>query len=120
MVLQHDKGSGKKLADQYGDHGLVMMNSKATFPDGSNGVEAGIMEMMDAMKTGRFKVAKHLHEWWDEFRLYHRKNGLVVKEYDDLMSATRYAWMMRRHAVPEGGDDYDANYEYQRECGWMA
>lgn len=118
--LQHDKGSGKKLADQYSNHGLEMMTSKATFPDGSNGVEAGIFEMLDAMKTGRFKVAKHLHDWWEEFRLYHRENGKVVKEFDDLMSATRYAWMMRRHAVVEGGDDYNENYYQQREGGWMA
>ena len=118
--LQHDKGSGKKLADQYSDHGLEMMNSKATFPDGSNGVEAGIFELLDAMKTGRFKVAKHLNDWWEEFRLYHRDNGKVVKEFDDLMSATRYAWMMRRHAVPEGGEDYGDEYNQQREGGWMA
>ena len=30
--------------------------------------------------------------------LYHRKDGLVVKEGDDLMCATRYAVMMLRHA----------------------
>jgi hypothetical protein len=33
-----------------------------------------------------------------EFRLYHRKDGKVVKEHDDLLSATRYAIMMLRHA----------------------
>ena len=117
--LQHDKGSGQKLADQYAAHGLAMMPSKATFQDGSNGVEAGIMEMLDAMQTGRFKVAKHLHDWWEEFRLYHRDNGRVVKEFDDLMSATRYAWMMRRHAVQDGGDQYGEEFEYQRAGGWM-
>jgi len=30
--------------------------------------------------------------------LYHRKDGKVVKEGDDLMSATRYAVMMLRHS----------------------
>jgi hypothetical protein len=29
---------------------------------------------------------------------YHRKDGKVVKEMDDLMSATRYALMMIRFA----------------------
>src|SRR5215475_2105605 len=24
---------------------------------------------------GRFKVFKHLNDWWEEFRLYHRKDG---------------------------------------------
>jgi hypothetical protein len=27
----------------------------------------------------------HLHDWFEEFRLYHRKDGKVVKEGDDLM-----------------------------------
>jgi hypothetical protein len=36
--------------------------------------------------------------WFDEFRLYHRKNGIIVKERDDIISATRYAVMMRRFA----------------------
>ena len=65
---------------------------------GGNGVEAGLMDMLDRMQTGRLKVAKHLHDWWEEFRLYHRKDGKVFKENDDLMSATRYALMMLRHA----------------------
>jgi hypothetical protein len=50
------------------------------------------------METGRFKVFKHLNDWWEEFRLYHRKDGKVVKEGDDLMSATRYAIMSLRHS----------------------
>jgi hypothetical protein len=47
---------------------------------------------------GPFKVFKHLADWFEEFRLYHRKDGRVHKEGDDLMSATRYALMMLRHA----------------------
>jgi hypothetical protein len=31
--------------------------------------------------------------------MYHRKDGKVVKESDDLMAATRYAYMMRRYAI---------------------
>ena len=44
-------------------------------------------------------------EWWEEFRLYHRKDGIVVKEHDDLMSATRIGVIQRRSArpVPLGG-----------------
>jgi len=61
-------------------------------------VEAGLMDMLNRMQSGRFKVFKHLNDWWEEFRLYHRKDGKVVKEGDDLMCATRYALMMLRHA----------------------
>jgi phage terminase large subunit-like protein len=120
--LQHDKGSGKKLSDQYRDQGLKMFRERATFPDGSFGVEAGLMEMLDAMQTGRFKVAAHLENWFEEYRLYHRKDGKVEKIYDDLLSATRYAWMMRRFAVPEGGEQYaEETYDYDsREGGWMS
>ena len=97
--LQHDKGSGDQLAAQYRAGGLRMLGSRATFPDGTNGVEAGLMDMLDRMQTGRLKVFAHLTEWFEEFRLYHRKDGKVVKEADDLMSATRYALMMLRYAT---------------------
>lgn len=56
------------------------------------------MEMLDRMQTGRLKVARHLNDWFEEFRLYHREEGKVVKIDDDLLSATRYALMMLRHA----------------------
>lgn len=96
--LQHDKGSGEQLAEQYRAQGLCMLPERATFPDGTNGVEAGVAEMFDRMQTGRLKVFSHLHEWLEEFNLYHRKEGLIVKEGDDLISATRYGMMMRRFA----------------------
>ena len=50
------------------------------------------------MQTDKFKVYNTLNDWFEEFRLYHRKDGRVVKEGDDLMAATRYALMMLRHA----------------------
>lgn len=106
--LAHDKGSGVILAEQYRAQGLKMLKDRATHSpapgqkegEGGNGVEAGLMQMFDYIQTGRFKVAKHLHQWFEEFRLYHRKEGKVVKENDDLMSATRYAMMMLRKAQP--------------------
>ena len=76
-----------------------MYHENARFPDGGFGVEAGISLMLTRMQTGRFKVFKHLNEWFEEFRLYHRKDGMIVKERDDLMSATRYALMMLRIAT---------------------
>ena len=96
--LQHDKGSGEQLAKQYADQGLLMLPERATFEDGSNGVEAGITEMLDRMQSGRLKVFAHLNDWFEEFNLYHRVDGLIVKKADDIISATRYAVMMRRHA----------------------
>ena len=97
--LQHDKGSGVQLAAQYKKAGLAMMPERATFPDGTNGVEAGIQDILARMQLGRFKVFAHLEDWFQEFRMYHRKDGKVVKETDDLMAATRYAYMMRRYGL---------------------
>ncbi len=96
--LQHDKGSGEQLAAQYRWQGLVMLPERATFDDGSNGVEAGISDMLQRMQTGRFKVFSTAGEWFEEFRLYHRKDGRIVKERDDVISASRYALMMKRFA----------------------
>jgi len=100
--LQHDKGSGEQLAEQYRKQGLNLLPDRATFEDGTNGVEAGVYDMLMRMQTERLKVFSTLGEWFDEFRLYHRKNGVIVKERDDLMSATRYAIMMLRHATTPG------------------
>ena len=57
------------------------------------------MDMLDRMQTGRFKVFSNLDDWFQEFRIYHRKDGLVVKLRDDLMSATRIGLMMKRKAI---------------------
>ena len=61
-------------------------------------VEAGLMDLLQRMESGRFKVFREHNDWWEEFRLYQRKDGKVVKEGDDLMAATRYAVMSLRHA----------------------
>lgn len=105
--LQHDKGSGEALRDQYKAQGLAMLDDKATHPpsegepegSGGNGVEAGVLDLLDRMQSGRFKVFSHLNDWFEEFRMYHRKDGKIVKLDDDLMSATRYANMMKRFAI---------------------
>jgi phage terminase large subunit-like protein len=112
--LQHDKGSGEALKEQYKAQGLKMLRDKATHPPqagkeegtGGNGVEAGVLELLDRMQTGRFKVFSHLNDWFEEFRMYHRDAGKIVKLDDDLMSATRYANMMKRFAVPSKEEYY--------------
>lgn len=112
--LQHDKGSGAPLADQYRAQGLRLLPEKATFSDGSNGVEAGVIEMLDRMQTGRWKVFSTCGGWLGEFRLYHRVDGLIVKERDDRISASRYAMMMRRFAITEPRDEEE---EWRDESG---
>jgi hypothetical protein len=54
------------------------------------------------MQTGRFKVFKTLKDaWLEEWRMYHRDDGKIVKQYDDLMDATRYACLSIRHATTQ-------------------
>jgi len=96
------EGAGMALAAQYRQLGLNLLHEFSHYVEGTGqksvSVEAGLMDMLNRMQFGRFKVFKHLNDWWEEFRLYHRKDGKVVKEGDDLMCATRYALMMLRHA----------------------
>jgi len=110
--LQHSKDSGEQLAEQYRRQALYMLPERATFADGTSGVEAGIFEMLDRMQTGRWKVFRHLEDWFAEFRLYHRKEGRVVKLDDDLISASRYAMMMLRHARTAHEDAWSKPIKY--------
>lgn len=101
--LQTEKGSGKQQKAYYAEAGFKMLPEFATWPDGSNGVEAGLYEIRDLMLKGKFKVFAGLRDWFDEFLQYHRdENGHISKVRDDLMDGTRYAYMMRRFAVPFG------------------
>jgi len=112
--LQHDKGSGDALRAQYKAQGLNTLPDKATFVDGSNGVEAGVMDMLDRMQTGRWKVFSTCGGWLQEFRLYHRVDGLIVKERDDRISASRYGLMMIRFAKTEPREEPE---EWQDDAG---
>ena len=56
--------------------------------------------------------------------MYHRKDGKVIKERDDLMSATRYAVMMLRNAIPlqyapKPRDKY-AMHQHDSDSTWMS
>lgn len=93
-----DRGSGETLASQYRALNLRMMSTHATFPDGGYSTEAAVLEMDQRMRTGRFRVCEDLHDWWFEYRLYHREKGMIVKADDDLLSATQKAIMMKRFA----------------------
>lgn len=123
--LQHDKGSGIEMSKQYRNHGVNMLHEMAQYPDTTDddtktsvvSVEAGIADMLDRMLTGRLKVAAHLTDWFDEFRLYHRKDGKIIKEYDDLISATRYLIMMLRYAITEPVEEKVVPRKYNWRAG---
>lgn len=109
------KRDGEAIKDLYVAEKVKMLPDHATLTDGSNSVEAGLQEMLTAMLEGRFKVFSHLNDWFSEFRTYHRKDGKIVKEYDDLLSASRYGYVSRRFAKVAPRHDEDRP---KRERNW--
>lgn len=93
--------SDQTTADLYRHEGVRMWPTHATFADGGFGTDAAIQALLDRMRTGRFQVFATCPLWLEEFRMYHRKDGKIVKERDDLLSATMKAVMMLRVARPD-------------------
>lgn len=124
--LQTEKSSGIQLADFYRHEGINMLFEKASLPEtGAEegykvsrfSVEAGVMLMFQYMQAGKFKVFAGLNDFFEEFRLYHRKDGKIVKEQDDLLSAVRYGFVMRRFAcVPP--DPQKMMADPRRDYNW--
>jgi hypothetical protein len=94
----------------------------AQFDDGSVSVEAGLMMMLSRMQNGTFKVFDHLLDWFEEFRLYHRRDGKVFKEHDDLLCATRYGLMGLRFAQTEAthASFNRRTIDYPKSWGYVA
>jgi phage terminase large subunit-like protein len=99
-----DKGSGEPIKNLYKAFGLRMMNEPATHSHlkglAATSLEGGISEIDLREQHGKWKVARSCICYLEERRLYHRKDGEVVKLRDDVLSAARYAMMMRRHFKP--------------------
>jgi phage terminase large subunit-like protein len=105
--LNTEKGGGETLIQLYREEGLSCLPNKATNPappgkvegQGDNAVEPPLLDMVERSQTGRLKVFKTCRNWLEEKRMYHRKEGKLVKEHDDVISASRYAFMMLRFAI---------------------
>ena len=103
--LSHEKGSGISMADQYRNSGVAMLPMHFTNPQapgekgtGNFKVEPGINAWAERLMTGRLKVFKTCRLWCEEYRMYHREDGIIHALDDDLMSATRYALQSLRYA----------------------
>lgn len=96
------KSEGWKYKEIYDKYGIQFTDTNAKTEEGSTRVEAGLVEVRQAMVAGQFKVFSHLSEWFKEKATYlYKEDGSVTKEKDDLLDATRYAYIMRRYAVSE-------------------
>ena len=96
-----ERRQGQAQKDMYAEKGVKMLETHATDEQGSVSVEAGIQRLRERMRTHRIKISPHLHDFWSEYRLYHRKDGKIVKSNDHLLDALRYAEMMKRFAETE-------------------
>jgi phage terminase large subunit-like protein len=107
-VVPHDfdtteKGSGEMVSRYYRQAGLKHTKMFSN-PNGGNHVEPGVMEVLNRMREGRFKVFSTCTEFWREHRLYHRDEGKIVKKNDDVMDAARYGTVMiGRYGRPASG-----------------
>lgn len=83
------QASGERAIDQYREEGLDIVPA-------NNSVEAGILSVLDRMKSGRLKVADtpNMEKWWKEFRNYARNRTSTGKinysKNDHIMDAMRY------------------------------
>jgi hypothetical protein len=99
--LTHEKGSGLALREVYRRVGALMLAGHAENKGGGYHVEPAIEEMIGFMKRGAFAIASHMSELAEEILSYHRDEDYkIVRQRDDLISAMRYAFMMRRHHEP--------------------
>ena len=116
---RRDSMGNPGLADQYRNLGCNMLLEHFTNPPalgenkGGNSVEEGLMAMLQAMENDKFKVFSTLSDWFEEFRMYHRKGGKVVPIRDDIMSATRYAFQSQRFAVSGKDPEWTKDIEYK-------
>jgi hypothetical protein len=94
-VDQTEKGSGKTVRKWYAEAGLKNTLDFRN-PDGSTYVEPGILELYERMTTDRFKIFRGCNHALRELRMYHRKDGKLVKQDDDVLDAVRYGTQMIR------------------------
>lgn len=102
--LNREKKGGDKLKVAYSDAGLSMLSMSARYDNDTGGrqeEEPIITDILQRMVTGRWKVFSSCSYWLEEFRSYHRKNGILVANREDVLKASFYAMMMIRFAAPK-------------------
>ena len=131
--LNKEKGTGKQATQLYKEEGAKMLSLFAQFksrkrkkrggeksgdtPSSAVSVESGIIQIQMRLESNRFKVFSTCTKWLEEMRVYHRVDGQIVKETDDLLDATRYAIMMLRFADRLG---QKPTFRVRNDYDWQA
>lgn len=105
---KREENKSGELAPMYKKFNLKMLHKHAQWPEGGFSTEAAVTEMQQRFQRaggpGGLRIREDLGDFFEEYRMYHRKNGLIVKVRDDILSALHKALMMKRYAkvVPMG------------------
>lgn len=94
------------------EYNCNMLPVSARYETDKGGAQAQwpiIEEIKERIATGRFKVFSSCPEFFDEYRSYHIKKGVIVPIRDDVLKAVFYAGMMQRYAHPRVMPVYDTN-----------
>lgn len=83
---------GQQLMRQYKALGLRLSFA-------NNAVEAGLTTVWSLLAAGKLKVFANCYNFFNEYILYRREKGLIVKENDHLMDALRYGIMTGKVAT---------------------
>lgn len=100
--LMKDKSSGIQIAEMYRNEGLNMNPEHAQFENdvgAGSKLEAGVTQLSLRFATGRLLIFRNCGAIMEEYRGYHRKDGVIVPLRDDCLSAARYAIMDLRYAI---------------------
>jgi hypothetical protein len=98
LIKEHDDAiSASRYALMMRRHGQSAAGKAACFEDGGRSVEAGVLEMADRMRGGRWKVFKGQNDgWMQEVATYHSaqlalKVGLAGRRPQPNPSRRRYS-----------------------------
>jgi phage terminase large subunit-like protein len=114
-----DRGSGEPAKNLYKQYGLRMMHEPASHANlkgaAAVSLEGGVQEINARERAGKWKVSRSCICYLEERRLYHRKDGEIVRLRDDVLAAARYGMMMRRYFKP-----FDECDSYNVGADWPA
>lgn len=86
---------GEQLLAQYKKLGLKLRIA-------DNSVESGITKVWSLLAAGKLKIFANCYNFLNEYILYRREKGKIIKKDDHLLDALRYAIMSEQHARPKG------------------
>jgi phage terminase large subunit-like protein len=113
-----DRRGGGKMKLLYEAEGLLLLHEHATFEGRlRDSLEDSVSEIHGRLAGRQLKISRSCPLLREELEGYRREKGKIVQEYDDLISALRYAvmsknmgasaWRSGRERVPIVGLDYD-------------